>query len=375
MAIEPASIERILQRLCIARSGAATAAGPHRWAIAIEDGEAPAETLTFVQGVKPDGTGLSCDAPLDRYTPAQAAVVAELEAELAAALAHEKVQFRSFAEVAAFIDARYEAEIHVEDGYLVIGPQGEVPISVTGPHVSREPWIEVSAAFDNDADPAWLLEKNGEMTSVRFETANDSVGLVAALPIAMVTAQRLLEMIDDVAVMRAVLLDEYDEDDEDDDADGDDEDWERPAIVGPWHDKTACMRALDDSLLRSGYLKLAMREPDCEVAHVHGIGATLWVTVAPPIVADLAQHLADHRLFAVDVETTDDDTRAVRAHLIELVLDEAGAVTLLETLGAEPEDRPVEAATRAWEVRLAARAVGVPEAGAVSSRAIYYRAL
>ena len=375
MTIEPAAIERILQRLCIARSGSATAAGPQRWAIEIEDGEDPPAMLTFVQGVKADGLGLSCDAPIDRYPPAHATVVADFQAELATALAHEKIRFGSFAEVAAFIDARYEAEVHADDGFLVIGPEGEVPISITGPHVSREPWIEVSAAFDADADPAWLLEKNGEMTSVRFEAANDSIGLVAALPITMVTAQRLLEMIDDVGVMRAVLLDENEEGGDDDDEDGDEEGWERRAIVGPWQDKTACVRALDDSLLRSGYLKLAMREPACEVAHIHRIGATMWVTVEPPIVVDLARHLADHRLFAVDVETTEDETRAVRAHLVELVLDEDGAMTLHETLGSEPEDREASAAARAWELRLAARAVGAPETGETSSRAVYYRAL
>src|SRR5665647_2894678 len=187
MSIEPAAIERILQRLCIARSGTATPAATARWAIAIEDDQDPPTTLSFTQGVSADGLRLSCDAPLDRYTPEQAVIVAKLQAELAAALTHEKIDFRSFADVAAFIDGRYEAEVHADDGYLVIGPDGEVPGSITGPHVSREPWIEVSAAFDNDANPAWLLERNGEMTSVRFETANDSVGLVAALPISMVT--------------------------------------------------------------------------------------------------------------------------------------------------------------------------------------------
>ena len=106
----------------------------------------------------------------------------------------------------------------------------------------------MSAAFDDDANPAWLLEKNGEMTSVRFETANDSVGLVAALPIPALTAQRLLEMVDDVLVMYAVLLAEYEDEDEDadEDADEDDETWEQSAIIGPWTDRTACLRALDD---------------------------------------------------------------------------------------------------------------------------------
>jgi hypothetical protein len=259
----------------------------------------------------------------------------------------------------------------------VIGPEGAVPISVTGPHVSREPWVEVSAAFDADANPAWLLEKNGEMTSVRFETAHDSVGLVAAFPISVLTAQRLLEMIDDVAVMRAALLDEYEEaDDEDADEDADDDEaWDRSAIVGPWQDKTVAMRALDDCLLRSGYLKLAAREPACEVAFVHRIGATLWISVEPPIAGDLARHLAGHRLFGVDIETNDEDTHAVRAHLLELVVDEDGDVTLQDNLGSEPEEREVAAAVRAWELRLAARAVGAPEAAEVTSRPVYYRAL
>ena len=383
MSIEPAAIERILQRLCIARSGDATPAGPNRWAIEIEDGEEPPTTLTFTQGVTPDALRLSCDAPLDRYTPAQAVVVAQLQAELATALTQEKIHFRSFTDIAAFIDGRYEADVHADDGYLVIGPDGEVPISITAPHVSREPWVEVSVAFDDDANPAWLLEKNGEMTSVRFETANDSVGLVAAFPITVLTAQRLIEMIDDVLVMYAALTAEYeeaddeDEDDETDDGeDGDDaEAWSRAAIVGPWRDKTACLRAVDDSLLRSGYLKLATREPHCEIVQIHRIGPTLWVTVEPPIVADLAQHLSDSKLYAVDIAVADDGVHALRAHLLELELDVDGAVKLRDGLGSEPEFRAVDAARRAWELRLAARAAGVPETAEVSSRTVYYRAL
>lgn len=395
MTIAPEAIERILQRLCIAHSGEATPAGPNRWAVEIEDGEDPPTTLKFAQGVTPDGLKLSCDAPLDRYTTPQSVVVAKFQSELATALTHEKIHFRSFADIAAFIDGRYEADVHAEDGYLVIGPDEEVPISITAPHVSREPWVEVSVAFDNDANPAWLLEKNGEMTSVRFETANDSVGLVAAFPIPVLTAQRLIEMIDDVLVMYAVLVAEYEEsDDEDDDEDADDEDaddeddddedddededpeaWTRAAIVGPWRDKTACLRAVDDSLLRSGYLKLASREPHCEIAQIHRIGPTLWVTVEPPIVADLAQHLADSKLFAVDIAVADDGVHALRAHLLELEVDESGAVKLRDGLGSEPEFREVDAATRAWELKLAARAAGVPETSEVSSRSVYYRAL
>ncbi len=374
MTIEPAAIERILQRLCIARSGTATATTTGHWALEIEDDSDPPETLTFVQGVSASGLELTCDAPLDRYSVDQARSVAELQTELATALTLEKIRFTTFAEVAAFIDGRYEAEIHADDGYLVLGPGEEVPISITNPHVSREPWIEVSAAFEHEANAAWLLEKNGEMTSVRFEAANDSVGLVAALPISIVTAQRLLEMIDDVAVMRAVLLDEYEGSDASDDEDGP-EQWEGSAIVGPWQDKTVCLRALDDSLLRSGFLKLATREADCEVAHVHRIGDTMWVTVDPPILGDLAKHLAEPRLFAVDLEIADDELHATRAHLIELALDEDGEVMLHETLGSEPEVRDIDAAVRAWELRLAARAVEVAETAAVTSRAVYYRAL
>lgn len=380
MTIEPAAIERILQRLCIARSGEATPAGAERWTIEIEDGDEPPTTLTFTQGVSSDGLRLSCDAPLDRYTPAQAAAVAELQAELATALTHEKIRFRSFADVAAFIDGRYEADVHADDGYLVIGPDGAVPISITGPHVSREPWIEVSAAFDDDANPAWLLEKNGEMTSVRFETANDSVGLVAAFPIPALTAQRLLEMIDDVLVMYAVLLAEYEDEDAEDDEeeeedDAEDEIWEQSAIVGPWTDKTACLRALDDCLLRSGFLKLDSRAPGCGIARVYRIGSTMWIAVEHPIAAGLAQHLADRRVFAVDIDYGETGNRAVRAHLLELALDEDGALELKETLGSEPIDEDATSVAQDWEVRLAARAAGADEHAQFPSKSVYYREL
>lgn len=376
MTIEPAEIERILQRLCIARRGAATPTGAERWMVEIEDADDPEAMLTFTQGVTTDGLRLSCDAPLDRYTPAQATAVAELQTELATALSHEKIRFRSFADVAAFIDGRYEAEVHADDGFLVIGPDGAVPISITGPHVSREPWIEVSAAFDDAANPAWLLEKNGEMTSVRFETANDSVGLVAAFPIPALTAQRLLEMIDDVLVMYAVLLAEYEDYEETDDEGEDEEEdeiWEQRAIVGPWTDRTTCLRSLDDCLLRSGFLKLDSRAPGCGVARVYRIGSTMWVAVDHPIAAGLAQHLADHRVFAVDIDHGETGNRAVRAHLLELSLTEDGDLELHETVGSEPVGET--AGAHDWEVRLAARAAGADEAAEFPWKPVYYREL
>ncbi|MBA3455725.1 MAG: hypothetical protein H0T42_21700 [Deltaproteobacteria bacterium] len=377
MTIEPAAIERILQRLCIARSGTATPAGPDRWAVEIEDGEDPPTPLTFTQTVTASGLRLSCDAPLERYTVAQARAVAELQTELATALTHEKIHFRSFADVAAFIDGRFEAEVHADDGYLVIGPEGEVPISITGPHVSREPWIEVSAAFDDDANPAWLLEKNGEMTSVRFETANESVGLVAAFPIPVLTAQRLLEMIDDVLVMYAVLLAEYEDSEDEDEDEDDDEDeiWDQGAIVGPWRDKTTCLRALDDCLLGSGFLKVESRAPGCNVARVYRIGPTFWIAVDPPIATCLARRLPEHRVFAVDIEYGETGNRAVRAHLLELGLNEVGELELHETLGSEAVAEDATSVAQSWEVRLAARAAGADEGGEFPSKPVYYREL
>lgn len=373
MNIEPAAIERILQRLCIARSGQATPAGADRWTVEIEDGQDPATTLTFIQGVSPDGLRLSCDAPLDRSTVAQATAVAELQSELTTALTQEKIRFKSFADVAAFIDGRYEADVHADDGWLVIGPDGAVPVSVTGPHVSREPWIEVSAAFDADANPAWLLEKNGEMTSVRFEMANDSVGLVAAFPIPLLTAQRLVEMIDDVLVMYSVLEAEY-EVSETDDEDAD-EVWEQSAIVGPWTDKTVCLRALDDCLLRSGYLKLDSRAPGSAIAQVYRIGPTMWIAVEHPIAAGLAQNLAGHRVFAVDIDHGETGNRAVRAHLLELALDDDGALQVHDNLGSEPIADDADSVAQAWQARLAARAAGADETASYPSKSVFYREL
>jgi hypothetical protein len=227
--MQAAAVDRIHQRLALTRGGTATAAGVLRWEVALpEDPEADdGPILRFHNALKlEDGrvTTIDCDARLDRYTADQAGIVASFQAALATALRREGVVFASFADVAAFLEA--EVGARMEEGAIEIAPEAEdvEPVFVSEAPVAREPWVNLSTAFVDDVDPEWLLEQNGLLTHLRFESFEGDVSLSSALPLADLTGQRLIELVDDLFSFRERLLDELeggDEDEEDEDEEDD----------------------------------------------------------------------------------------------------------------------------------------------------------
>jgi hypothetical protein len=218
--IPHSALDRILVRLCLARGGMATAVGGAQWAIELPAADT---VLMFRDELVIDGDQLEirCDAPLDLYTPEQAVVVTELHAAIASALPRERIAFASFDDVALFVSGTYEADVHADTGHLEIEPEGEQPTTVKLLRVEGEPWLWIATVFD-DADPEWLLRKNFELVQLRFEMTDDgTVYLATSFPVAGLTAQRLVELVEDLHAYHERLGDEraaeLAEDDEDDD--------------------------------------------------------------------------------------------------------------------------------------------------------------
>ena len=80
-------------------------------------------------------------------------------------------------------------------------------------------------------------------------------------------------------------------------------------------------------------------------------------------------------MFAVDIDYGETGNRAVRAHLLELALDEDGALQVHENIGSEPIAEDASSVAQNWEVRLAARAAGADETASFPSKPVYYRQL
>jgi hypothetical protein len=220
-----AALDRILHRFLILRGGTSTAAGDLAWDISFPadiDAEG-STTLSFQCRFEVEGgrvTAIHCDAPLDRYSPDQATAVAELHVELTAAIERERVTFDSFEALAAYLASETGGE--AEGGSIEIPAPTEDAESVFASvvPVAREPWVSLSTPFVDDADPDWLLDQNGDMTHIHFEAFDGSVSLACSFPLSLITGQRLLELIDDLASFRERLLEDLQGGDEEDDEAG-----------------------------------------------------------------------------------------------------------------------------------------------------------
>lgn len=220
------AFDRLHQRLALSRGGTATLAGEMRWQIALpEDADADdSPTITFHNEVKIEDRQLAihCDARIDTYTPAQVELVQVFQSDLGTAIRREAATFASFDDVAAFLVKELSAEL--EEGTVEIPPDTEdgEPVFVTDVAVAREPWVSLAIPFVEEVDPAWLLEQNGLLTHVKFEAFEGDISLATALPLASLTGQRLIELVEDLFSFRARLLDDLesggDEDDEDESA-------------------------------------------------------------------------------------------------------------------------------------------------------------
>ena len=369
-----ASIERLIHRVCMDHFGAATPLGPLRWQVAIaEDGEA--EPLRFTQTVSTDGLVLHNDAEV--LTVAHGTLIGRFQTELATALRNERIVFDSFAQLAAYLEGQYTIAAHLDDGYIVFNPDADHPIAITAPTVAREPWIELSVGFPGEANPAWLLEQNGNATCVRFEITGDDneiVKLVSSMPLLAMTGQRVIDVIEDLITYHGNYLRDYEAGDEEEEDDGAEVVvWdEQTAIIGPWGDKAACMQALDHALRDIGATKLAAQAQGCSIARVYRIGATMWVSAETRVIAALVDRLDEARIYGVEQIFGESGNRAVSVVLWELELDGDGDLIRGDELGEEPEERDALDAALAWETRLAARSINAPE-GEHPSRPVYYQ--
>lgn len=220
--MDHAAIDRIHQRLALSRGGTATASGPLRWDISIPedfDDDDPTILSFHNELVIKDGhlTAVQCDARLDLYTPDQAGVVATFQSHLATALRRETVIFTSFADVSGFLVAEHDAKLEESTVEIAAADEDSESVFVSDIPVAGEPWVSVATAFVDDVEPLWLLEQNGLLTHLHFESFEGDVSLATALPLAGLTAQRLMELVEDVLSFRARLLEELDAEEEDDD--------------------------------------------------------------------------------------------------------------------------------------------------------------
>jgi hypothetical protein len=217
-----AALDRILQRIALALGGTASAAGGTTWEITVpEDAEQEdGPTFSFRHTFTLEGgrvADIRCEAPLDRLPAPKALLVGEVSRELAAAIAREGVVFGGFREVEEFLVAELGAE--VEEGYVEIaGDDEDAPsVIVSDVRVAGEPWVNLSVPFVDEVDPLWLLEQSGTLTHLHFETYEGEVSLACAFPLALLTGERLMELVDDLTSFRGSLLDELEEGDEDED--------------------------------------------------------------------------------------------------------------------------------------------------------------
>jgi hypothetical protein len=223
--MDHAALDRIVQRLCLELGGSAEPVGELGWDIVLpEDPEQEdGPKISFRdQFVVEDGriTSLESDAPMDKVGPAQQQMLRELHQALANALRLESTGFASFDDVAKFLVAELEASVEDDTVEIPAREEGGEPVYVSEVPVAREPWVSLSVAFDDDTDPEWLLEMNGNLSHVHFESFDGSVTLATAFPRALLTGQRLLELVDDLVSYREEMLAEMEgEDDEEDDVD------------------------------------------------------------------------------------------------------------------------------------------------------------
>jgi hypothetical protein len=216
-----AALDRILQRLAISRGGTASAVeGGATWELTLpEDPEREdAPTFSFRDTFTLEGgrvTEITCDAQFDRCSKPQAFLVAGVTRELAAAIAREGVVFGAFREVEEFLAAELSGE--VQDGFVEISSGEDGPsVVVSDVRVAREPWVNLSTSFVDEVDPMWLLETNGALTHLHFETYEGEVSLACAFPLAHLTGARLVELIDDLFSFRDNLLTELEEGEDED---------------------------------------------------------------------------------------------------------------------------------------------------------------
>lgn len=207
-AITRNAIERILHRLCAVRDGSMLSAGDGRWSITLHGSLAFHEMIHLEAGIV---TEIACDAELERLPPAQATIVTRFHGDVSTALQRERVRFPSFDDARAFLYPTYQTS--VRDGACVLAI-GDDEVMVRELVVDREPWLAVACMFmsADEVNAAWLLERSAELVHLGFAQRDGEIWVEIALPLDAISAQRLVELVDDVLVLRTTLYKAYEHD-------------------------------------------------------------------------------------------------------------------------------------------------------------------
>jgi hypothetical protein len=294
---------------------------------------------------------VSAAAALDDVPTATA--IAEMHAGLTTAMERERRSLDRFADVAACLEDVFEVGTQASDEIEVFVGDDD-PIVVRIMAAIFEPWLHFSTPFIDDADATWLLQTNAELAPFRFESS-DGIELCAAFPLAGMSAQRLIEIVEDLDAARDRLIDEANAP----------EPWEEEtAVVGPYATREACEAALEKEFAELGWKKLDASEPGAEHAYLHAIGEGWWISASTLLVSRLAWEHPRSSIFGV--VTTDDGV-----DLWQLSLGD-GRLDKHEALGSEVDDSDPADAALDWEARLAARSVGASTSQLIS-RPIFYR--
>ena len=217
VAVTPSAIQRILGRLSRDKGGDVSRSEDGAWAVSIADPTRDGERLSFELAIAvEDGrvTRIECDAPVDTYSIEQATRVASYIRKISERLTSERIGFESYEGLARFVERDHEVAREPDRDRLTIDV--EPPIDISGTTFDGEPWIWFGAWFgeSEELDPARLLTQNGECVFLDFEDIDGDVYLSTALPLAMLTGARVLEVIEDLSAWHAIFKEGDDEDDD-----------------------------------------------------------------------------------------------------------------------------------------------------------------
>src|SRR5262249_7269226 len=131
--------------------------------------------------------------------------------DVSTAFQRERVGFASTDDVRAFLYATYKTS--VRDGACVLAI-GDDEVTVRELLVEAEPWLSLSCMFiEADAiSVGWLLAKSAELSPLGLAQQAGVICIQAALPLDLLSAQRLVELIDDMLARRTELCRAYERD-------------------------------------------------------------------------------------------------------------------------------------------------------------------
>ena len=212
--MKTAAVDRIVQRLARARLGQAASDGELAWDVAFpehREDEPPGEVAFTLRVPLKDGVpiAIESDGPEADLAQGPMAERARFLADLAGALAQERVTFDSFEALASYLIEAFDCEIE-NSGAVRIDPVGENgtplrPLFVSPVLLAGEAWVNLESPFPADFSAESLLRMNGELTHLHFEAFDGGVRLAGAFPLVLMTGRRVTELIDDLVRFRVMV--------------------------------------------------------------------------------------------------------------------------------------------------------------------------